>query len=409
MSYQKLIFNLTNRLGFVTVGKLISFLTVPLITRALGPEQYGIYSYVVTIAGYAFIFGNWGFLAKGIRDIAKKELPPTYVVSRILSARITLWAIGGVFTLIVCFLIWGASKLNLFIFFAILTNLGLAATIDYYFYGIKNTFLPSVSHLFGQIIFLVLVWLFVRSKNDLLILLGINIFYRLFEALLLIFVFKKKHPLHLKLSPSNAISLLNENFYLGLGSKASFLQNSLPILLIPVFLSKHDLGVYSATYKIFVVLGVVIQSMNLVFSPWIVESRKASINKKINIFKKLIVGYFILGILLSLFILFSGTFLINFLFGSEFKEAHEIMNYFALFLIPIWPVFMLLSSYMNNFEKDKKFFISNLIQVLILAVCLPLLLSLLGLLGVIISLATSTLFLILYYFFHLNHEFKQKV
>ncbi|MEX0596630.1 MAG: hypothetical protein WD512_09025, partial [Candidatus Paceibacterota bacterium] len=70
MNNRKILYNLINKLGFVTVGKLLAFFTVPIISQALGPERYGLYSYVVAIAGYAFLPANWGFLAKGVRDVA---------------------------------------------------------------------------------------------------------------------------------------------------------------------------------------------------------------------------------------------------------------------------------------------------------------------------------------------------
>ena len=66
-----ILFNLSNRVIIVSIGKIFAFITVPFITRILGPEKYGTYNYIIAIASYGALLADWGFLAKGVRDVAK--------------------------------------------------------------------------------------------------------------------------------------------------------------------------------------------------------------------------------------------------------------------------------------------------------------------------------------------------
>ena len=103
----KLIFNIANKLGFITLGKIIGFLTIPIISRALGPENYGVYNYAITIAGYAFLPANWGFLAKGIRDVAADKKNSSPIVNYILSSRINLWIYGSIICILISYSFFG--------------------------------------------------------------------------------------------------------------------------------------------------------------------------------------------------------------------------------------------------------------------------------------------------------------
>lgn len=408
MKSKGIISNLFNRLGFVTIGKLLAFITVPIVSRALGPEQYGIYNFVFAIAGYAFLPANWGFLAKGLRDVSKSPNDGWKVVEKIFSARFTLWLAGCIVTMLICLSIFNFSRLNLYIFLAILTNLGVAISIDFYFYGKKNTFIPSLSNLLGQFIFLGLVWFFVKTKEDLFILMIFNIIYRLFEAIFMLIIYNRENKIQFSFPSKQSIPLLKENFYLGFGSKASFFQSSYPLLIIPLFLTNHDLGIFSATFKLFLIVSLLVQSINLVFSPWIVESKTKPPSERKSLFNKLLLGYSFIGLFLAFLFYFTGPFLIKILFGEEFVDAQKLILVFALILTPIWPVYLLLANYMNNFEKDRYFFMGSLILILLTAISLPLFLYYYNLNGVIYGLGFSILTVIFYYGSKINKELNFK-
>lgn len=400
---KKIVINLFVRLGFVTVGKLMAFVSVPIISRALGPEQYGIYNLVFAIAGYAFLPANWGFGAKGIREVAKTTDAESYkVVEPIVSARLTLWWISGVVTILICAFVLDNPDLIKYIVLGVLANLGLAASIDFYFYGKKDTFTPSLSSLIGQVLFLILVLIFVKNQNDLFLLLGINIVYKLMESLIMFIVFNKKHTLKVSFISKKAIPLLKENFLLGLGSKASFFQTSFPLIIIPLLLTVYDLGVYSATFKLFLIITLLVNSINLVFSPNIVESREHTIEKRKRLFKNLILGYTFIGLISGLALYFLGPYLMDLLFGEEFQETQSLIRTFALFFAPIYPLQLLLSNYMNNFENDKSYFKGALLQTVCTLIGIPILIQLFALEGVIYTLGFSCLVVSIYYIFCLR-------
>jgi O-antigen/teichoic acid export membrane protein len=279
-----------------------------------------------------------------------------------------------------------------------MANFGLALTIDYNFYALKNTFLPSLSLFISQILFLILVFLFIDGQEDLKFVLLFNLIYRLFEALFLIYFYKLNKTFKLTFSLKKTYNLISENFSLGLGSKASFFQSSFPILIIPFFLSQYHLGVFTAAFKFFLILSLVLQTINLVISPWIVEAREKNIKSQRSLFIKLFYGYLLIGLISTVIIYLTGEFFIILLFGNEFLQSVTILKYFAICLLPIWPSYMILASYMNNLEKDRAYLYGSLITLVIIVTMVPVGLMFFGLKGVVFAMSFSTFVVSVYFF-----------
>ena len=391
--------NLISRLGFLTAGKFMSLFTIPVISRALGPVNYGLYHYAITIASYAFLLANWGFLAKGIREIAKQKQSNKsgYIVQYITSGRVVLWAVGVVVGLFICVLIFGFSQLVFYIFLAMIANLGVALTIDYYFYALKNVFIPSLCHFLSQLLFLLLIILFIKNEDDLKLILVFNIVYRILEAFFLFYYFLKDNYFSFQFSIKNSYSLIRDNFSLGLGSKIDFFQNSFPILIIPFFFSQFDLGVFTAAFKFFLLITMFLQTLNLVYSPFIVEARGKNLKFQKSFFWKLMLGYIILGLSSTFMIWYASDQLVDLLFGNKFTQSKELIKKLAIFLMPIWPVYTILISYMNNLEKDKEFLKGGILTVVCIAIFIPIGIINAGLNGIIYGLSLSTILACFYY------------
>lgn len=404
MKISSIFFNISNRLLFVILGKLIGFFSIPIITRALGPENFGIYSYILAIGSYSLLPSNWGFVAKGIRDIAKNTNSSEEIVNKITSARIILWGIGAIITILLCLFFFDKHTMLLIVIVTI-SNISLAASLDYFFYGKKNTFLPSISHFVGQLFFLFMVYLFIKEESDLSLLLFLFIISYSIECIILFFFYSKEYKFTFLFSFSNSFNLLKDNFLLGLGAKSAFFQNTFPILLIPIFLSNYDLGVFSASFKFFMIITVILQTFNLVFSPWIVEYRKLSKKNQKKLFQKLLILYSLIGIISMVVLYFLGSEVILLILGNEFIESQNLIKLFAITLLPIWPIYSIFASYMNNYESDKNYMWGSLITSISIAITIPLGIITMGLEGVIYGLFLSTLIVCVYYYLKIQNYF----
>lgn len=88
---------------WAVVGKVVTLLSTLfvgiLVARYLGPEQYGLMNYIISIVGLYTVFSTFGTTEIIIRELSKKDLPATIIlgtsfVVRLALAILTLLAIG---------------------------------------------------------------------------------------------------------------------------------------------------------------------------------------------------------------------------------------------------------------------------------------------------------------------------
>jgi O-antigen/teichoic acid export membrane protein len=394
---RNIITNTSSRIIFVSVGKLLNFVSIPIITHSLGTSGYGTYVLLMTIGTYASLLANWGFFAKGIREVANPKNDPETIVSNLFSSRLILWMIGAILTIVISSIVYRSLNWFILITLAILSTLSTALQIDYYYYGKKQAFYPSLYSLISQILFVALVFLFIKGENSLYKLLIISIIYPLLNIMLLYIRYLRTNKLKIDFSVKKSLMLLKENFSLGLGAKLSFFQNSIPIFLIPMILGKAILGQYAAAYKIYALYVVVLSTINLVLSPWVVEYRVHDPLKQKQLFYKLLLGYFIIAITAIITILLTYKTVIPWLLGEKFALSGEILAIMALFIIPSTTLYNLMSMYMNNYNMDKYYLYGATMQILLTVTLIPLGLYFFKLKGAIWGMSISQLSISLYY------------
>lgn len=85
------------------LGKVVTLMSTlfvgVLVARYLGPEQYGLMNYIISIVGLYTVFSTFGTTEIIIRELSKKDLPTTVILGtsfivRLALAFLTLFAIG---------------------------------------------------------------------------------------------------------------------------------------------------------------------------------------------------------------------------------------------------------------------------------------------------------------------------
>ena len=150
------------------------FITTPYVSRVLGADGIGIYSYSYSIMNYFTLFAALGTSSYGAREISQHR------ESKEKTSKL-FWEIElmTVFTTSICLFVWGIvvfyNKVYQYYFLALTPFLLATMTdISWYFTGfekIKNT---VVCNSFVKIAGIVLLFLFVKEKNDLIIYFIIN-------------------------------------------------------------------------------------------------------------------------------------------------------------------------------------------------------------------------------------------
>lgn len=148
---------------------LTPLVTAPYVARVLGPSNIGQFSFAYTMVSYFVIFASLGFEQYAQRAIAQAKADREeqsrifwqIVLVRLIPVTISL----GVLFIFYLTNLFGEYS-SLVLFFSILVG-GAAFDINFYFHGKENFFLVMIMNLIIRIGFLICVFNFVKTRNDL--------------------------------------------------------------------------------------------------------------------------------------------------------------------------------------------------------------------------------------------------
>lgn len=174
----------------------IPLVLYPYLTRTLGSESLGTYSYCHSIAGYFSIFIMLGIQTHGCRRIAAcsndEETRKTFYTLftfHLLTSLIVLSIYG-------CFIIvFGRNYLGVFLLL-FLYLFSCVFDVTWYYYGKENFKIVVLTNTFIKIIEMILIFLFVKKPSDLLIYVLIVSCFLVIGQGTLAFILLKKHKFY---------------------------------------------------------------------------------------------------------------------------------------------------------------------------------------------------------------------
>lgn len=146
-------------------------MTVPYLTRVLGPDVYAVRAYVMAAMSLFLMFLEYGFNASGAKTIAEASSRDLIgrAVTSIAIARILL-CIAGVVPLVFATLSIEILRENFaYVFVAYAGTCLKAALPDFVFQGLEEMGIVTKRFVFSQIISVVCIIVFVKSPADLLL------------------------------------------------------------------------------------------------------------------------------------------------------------------------------------------------------------------------------------------------
>ena len=157
------IYNLTYQI----LVMIVPLITTPYLSRVLGAESIGIYSYTLSITTYFILFGSLGVAMYGQREIAyvQEDIEKrSKVFYEILLMRFTTLGIS-----IIIFYITFAMKGQYSVYYKILLLEIIANALDisWFFQGIEEFKKTVIRNTIVKVVSVMCIFTFVKSSNDL--------------------------------------------------------------------------------------------------------------------------------------------------------------------------------------------------------------------------------------------------
>jgi len=246
---------------------LVPFITVPYISRVLGPNGVGIVSFTGSIVQYFILFGTLGLTLYGNRAIA-------YVRDNPVERSKVFWELFF-FKLITIGLAISAYIIFIFAFNPEYTNiyliqglslLGAAVDITWLFMGLEDFKKTVLRSLFVKLIGVIVIFSFVRESSDVgmyaLASAGSN-----FVGQLVIWGYVPKYVNYVKVSLKNIFSHFRGTVKLFIPMVAVQVYVVLDKTMIGLITNETEVGIYEMSQRLVKMALSLVTSMGIVMIP----------------------------------------------------------------------------------------------------------------------------------------------
>jgi O-antigen/teichoic acid export membrane protein len=347
---------------------LITLVSVTLIARNLGVEQYGLFSSIVALTVLVSKFIDIGFGPIVFRETSKKDA--TFdLLSTSFSLRIIL--LLGLFLVYNTFSVLTDLNqkemlLSNILFLNIIFSskyMNFRELLEVLFKVNLNMFSVMLFNTIDSIFLLIFVFLMPYVDGGLEYLVIVYVLANLPGFLLLLISLRKKYNYRFKFSLKHGTWLIKESIPLFGTVILTTAFQQLDVLLLRSLDSEYSVGLYSAALRLTVPLGIIPQALITTIFPLIVRGREIGSASTMPATRLVYKILFLFSFSISFIITFKAKQIISLIFGGEYSDAYLPMT------ILFWSI---LFTYFNTFtlnlltvyNKQKYNFFGTLLIVL---------------------------------------------
>nr|WP_153879943.1 oligosaccharide flippase family protein [Citrobacter freundii] len=322
-------------LGFLQLfNYAYPFLFYPFITKALGPEKFGLISFFTAYVAYFIIVIDYGFNLTATQNIAlnrddKSAIQEIY--NNVISTKIVLFLCCFIVFTISLFVIpeFKGEKILCFIIFSgIVSNVMVPF---WFFQGIEKMKLITILNIIPKILVIPIVIFFIKTPDDYLLFAIISSSAMIISGFISTLILKLRYSIDFCFSSFYNINReLRVGFDIFLAGALTSFYTVTAIFALGLFSDKGDVGFYSLAEKIVKVLGTIFVPVVNAIYPFLVRfssnnKRTRSLNNKI-----LFVSTFIMSLVSLALYFYSGP-IVHFFAGDGFSTSSQLLKILSPF------------------------------------------------------------------------------
>ena len=385
---------------------ILPLITLPYLVRVLGPEKFGLLAFAQAFVAYFGILMDYGFSFSGTREVSVHRENKDKL-NEIYSSIVTLKFIIFIFSfLILSVIIFSFNKFKedyIVYYFTFLGFLGGIFFQSWLFQGLEKMKFITFVNLFTKILFTVSIFIFIHQMSDYIYVPLISSIGSIIGGLISLYITFKY--LRIKYNLPKLKSLI---FYVKDSTPLFFSQASISLFnqvntfLGGLIFNYTLLGYYTLAEKLFIALRNLYNILFQVLYPYFSK-------RKFNLQEKYVKIILIFCFLLFVILFLSAKFLINLLYGDEYKISIEMLRIFSiiLFFSGINTLIFVLWVLTKRLYKDYFWInfsggILNISLILILS-------NFFGIFGIPISILIVEVFFILSYIRKYRYYFRKNI
>lgn len=335
---------------------VLPLITTPYISRVLGAENIGIYSYTYSILSYFLLFGALGVSLYGQREIAyasenKEKRKKTFWEIQV--CRILATFIASV-VYFIFFMRNGEYSVYYRIWFLEIVAIGF--DISWFFQGIEDFKKTVTRNVIVRLISVTLIFVLVKAPEDLIKYITIYAVADLIGNLSL-WLYLPKYFRGIKLKNINAFIHLPAIIMLFIPQIASQIYNLLDKTMIGnMIIDKSEVGYYEQAQKVLRILITIVTSLGIVMIPRMASTFAAGDKEKlIEYMKKSFKFVFFLAFPITFGIMSISKSFVPVFFGAGYEKVVILINVMAPNIILNGIASVIGTQYLLPTKKQKEY------------------------------------------------------
>ena len=324
---------------FMTVLQILNsffyLLIYPFLIRSLGSEAYGTFIFATSIVTYFIFLINFGFDFPAVKHAAQnisnnfelEKLLSNIFTSKILLFIVSVCIIGMLYTFVPFI---QANLILIIICFS--QTLYHVLLPQWFFQAFQKMKIITYIQLATKFISLPVIFILVKNEDDLIAYSIIVSLTSVISAIIAFFVIRFKFNFKIKITNFYEVSIwFKEAFPFFLSNSAGVIKEQSIIIIIGSFFGMKEVAIYDLANKIISIPKTLLTSVNSAIFPALVKNYDS-----IKI-KKIIKIEYIVSLLVVLFIIIVGKYIVLFLGSKDMLMAYPL-SILLSFTIMVWLV-----------------------------------------------------------------------
>lgn len=254
-------------------GYVFPLITFPYLTRIVGADCFGLLAFASTVISYFQSVTDWGFQFTAVRDIAQNRNDKdevSRIFSNVMNARVFMMMICLVILLFLILIVPDFRKSVIVLLLTFLLLPGHIIFPEWFFQGIEKMRYVTIMNFLFKMIFTVLVFVFIRERNDYILQPVLSALGYLVAGFASIYLIVRRWGYRWYWTSFKTIWLTIKNgFDIFINTIIPQIYNSFSQILLMAWSGATACGVYAAADKFNAIMTQLIQVVSRAFFPFL--------------------------------------------------------------------------------------------------------------------------------------------
>ncbi len=388
---------------------ILPLITTPYISRVLGAENIGIYSYTISISTYFILFGSLGIAMYGQREIAylqeKKEAYSKTFWEIVILRFITMAISIAIF----CITFVKGEQYQTYYAILVLELFANCLDISWFFAGLEEFKKTVIRNIAVKIISIICIFLFIKTQDDLVYYFVIYVLSTMIGNVSL-WAYLPKYLKKVKFSSLNVVKHLKPTIALFIPQIAMQIYTVLDKVMIgTIIIDKAEVGFYEQSQKVVKMLLAIVTSLGTVMLPRMANAFVGSDREKISGYMKKSFNFvFLIAFPIIFGIIAVSDSFVPIFFGNGYARVSLLIKVISPIILIIGLSNVIGIQYLLPTKRQTEFTVSVIVGAVINFIVNMLLIRTYGALGASIGTVIAEIFVTLVQFVFVRNDFNIK-